>query len=140
MFDLIVILIPGLPLLAAFANGVNALLGERYSRTLITRLAWGAALGSFLGTLYVLVRLLTDPTPREVIVYRWLFSGELNVNVAFLIDSLSVIMMLLTTSITFVMTFFSVNYMHNERGFSRFFSLGPPSSGIRARPITLHRL
>ncbi|MCA1603580.1 MAG: hypothetical protein LC776_18705 [Acidobacteria bacterium] len=123
MFDLIVVLIPGLPLLAALANGVNALLGERYSRTLITRLAWGAALGSFLGTLYVLVRLLIDPTPREVIAYRWLFSGELNVNIAFLIDSLSVVMMLLTTSITFVMTFFSVNYMHNERGFSRFFTV-----------------
>ena len=123
MFDLIVVLIPGLPLLAALANGVNALLGERYSRTVITRLAWGAALGSFLGTLYVLVRLLIDPTPREVTVYRWLFSGELNVNIAFLIDSLSVVMMLLTTSITFVMTFFSVNYMHNERGFSRFFTV-----------------
>jgi len=123
VFDLIVVLIPGLPLLAALANGVNALLGERYSRTVIPRLAWGAALGSFLGTLYVLVRLLLDPTPREVTVYRWLFSGELNVNIAFLIDSLSVVMMLLTTSITFVMTFFSVNYMHNERGFSRFFTV-----------------
>jgi NADH-quinone oxidoreductase subunit L len=123
MFDLIVILIPGLPLLAALANGVNALMGERYSRTMVTRLAWGAALASFLGTLYVLVRLLIDPAPREVIVYRWLFSADLNVNVAFLIDSLSVVMMLITTSITFVMTFFSINYMHNERGFSRFFTV-----------------
>lgn len=125
MFDLIVILIPGLPLLAALANGVNALLGERYSRALIPRLAWGAALGSFLGTLYVLACVLSDPAPREVIVYRWLFSGALDVNVAFLIDSLSVLMMLLTTSLGFAMTIFSVNYMHNERGFSRFFTVMP---------------
>ncbi|MBA2435990.1 MAG: NADH-quinone oxidoreductase subunit L [Chthoniobacterales bacterium] len=123
MFDLIVILIPGLPLLAALANGVNALLGERYSRILIPRLAWGAALGSFLGTLYVLASVLIDPAPREVVVYRWLSSGALNVDVAFLIDSLSALMMLLTTSLGFAMTFFSVNYMHNERGFSRFFTV-----------------
>ena len=123
MFDLIVILIPGLPLLAALANGVNALLGERYSRVLIPRLAWGAALGSFLGTLYVLAGVLMDPAPREVVVYRWLSSGALNVDVAFLIDSLSALMMLLTTSLGFAMTFFSVNYMHNERGFSRFFTV-----------------
>ncbi|MCA1604379.1 MAG: NADH-quinone oxidoreductase subunit L, partial [Acidobacteria bacterium] len=123
MFDLIVILIPGLPLLAALANGVNALLGERYSRVLIPRLAWGAALGSFLGTLYVLACVLIDPAPREVVVYRWLSSGALNVDVAFLIDSLSALMMLLTTSLGFAMTFFSVNYMHNERGFSRFFTV-----------------
>ncbi len=125
MFDLIVVLIPGLPLLAALANGLNTLLGERYSGVAVHRLACGSIFLSFLGALWVFVQVLLDPTPREVVVYRWLFSGDLEVNFAFLIDSLSAVMMLVTTGISFLIAVFSINYMHNERGFSRFFTVTP---------------
>ncbi|MGH3088671.1 MAG: NADH-quinone oxidoreductase subunit L [Rubrobacteraceae bacterium] len=125
MFELLVILIVGLPLLAALANGINALFGERYSYVVVYRLACGAILVSFLGAVWVFVGVLLDPTPREVVVYRWLFSGDLNVDFAFLIDSLSAIMMLVTTGVGFLIAVFSVNYMHNERGFSRFFTVTP---------------
>ncbi|MDP9437661.1 MAG: NADH-quinone oxidoreductase subunit L [Actinomycetota bacterium] len=125
VFDLIVILILGLPLLAALANGLNMLLGGRYSGGVVHRLACGAIFLSFLGSLWVLAQVLLDPTPREVVVYRWLFSGDLSVNFAFLIDSLSAVMMLVTTGISFVIAVFSINYMHRERGFSRFFTVVP---------------
>ncbi len=125
MFELLVILIVGLPLLAALANGINALFGERYSYVAVYRTACGAILLSFLGAVWVFVGVLLDPAPREVVVYRWLFSGDLNVDFAFLIDSLSAIMMLVTTGIGFLIAVFSVNYMHNERGFSRFFTVTP---------------
>lgn len=125
MFELLVVLIVGLPLLAALANGINALFGERYSYVVVYRLACGAILLSFLGALWVFVGVLLDPAPREVVVYRWLFSGDLNVDFAFLIDSLSAVMMLVTTGIGFLIAVFSVNYMHNERGFSRFFTVTP---------------
>ena len=125
MFELIVVLIVGLPLLAALANGLNALFGERYSAVAVHRLACGSIFLSFLGSLWVFVQNLLDPTPREVVVYRWLFSGDLNVNFAFLIDSLSTVMMLVTTGISFLIAVFSINYMHNERGFSRFFTVMP---------------
>jgi NADH-quinone oxidoreductase subunit L len=125
VFELLVVLIVGLPLLAALANGINALFGERYSYVVVYRLACGAILLSFLGALWVFVGVLLDPAPREVVVYRWLFSGDLNVDFAFLIDSLSAVMMLVTTGIGFLIAVFSVNYMHNERGFSRFFTVTP---------------
>jgi len=85
----------------------------------------GSILLSFLGALWVLVQALLDPAPREVVVYRWLLSGELTVDFAFLIDRLSAVMMLVTTSISFVISIFSINYMHNERGFSRYFTVLP---------------
>ena len=125
MFGLIVALIPGLPLLAALANGVNALVGERYSWRIVQRLTSGSIFLSFIGSLWVLAQILADPTPREVVLYRWLVSGDLAVDVAFLIDSLSAVMMLVTTSISFLIAIFSINYMHNERGFSRYFTVMP---------------
>ncbi|MDQ3209113.1 MAG: NADH-quinone oxidoreductase subunit L, partial [Gemmatimonadota bacterium] len=125
MFDLIVALVPGLPLAAALGNGVNALLGERYSWRVVQRVASGSLLLSLLGSVWLFTQLLLDPTPREVVLYRWLVSGSLTVDVAFLIDSLSAVMMLVTTSISFLIAIFSINYMHNERGFSRYFTVMP---------------
>jgi NADH-quinone oxidoreductase subunit L len=125
MYDVIVALIPGLPLLAALANGLNALAGERYSRRAVHWLAAASIFLSFLGVLWVFGRVLIDPTPREVVVYRWLVSGELSVDLAFMIDRLSAVMMVVVTSISFLIAIFSINYMHNERGFSRYFTVLP---------------
>ncbi len=125
MFDVMVALIPGLPLLAALANGLNALAGERYSRRTVQRLAVGSMLLAFLGALWVFVHMLVDPSPHEVVVYRWMVSGDFTVDIAFLVDRLSAVMMLVTTSISFLIAIFSINYMHNERGFSRYFSVLP---------------
>jgi len=125
VFDFIVALIPGLPLVAALGNGVNALIGERYSWRVVQRVASGSLFLSLLGCLWVFSQVLLDPTPREVVLYRWLVSGNLTVDVAFLIDSLSATMMLVTTSISFLIAIFSINYMHNERGFSRYFTVMP---------------
>lgn len=125
MFGLIVALIPGFPLLAALANGLNALVGGWYSWRVEQRLASGSIFLSFVGAIWVLAQILADPVPREVVLYRWLVSGNLAVDVAFLIDSLSAVMMLVTTSISFLIAIFSINYMHNERGFSRYFAVMP---------------
>ncbi len=125
MFYLIVALIPGLPLLAALANGLNTLVGGRYSWRVVQRLASGSIFLSFVGSLWVLGQILADPMPREVVLYRWLVSGNLSVDVAFLIDSLSAVMMLVTTSISLLIAIFSINYMHNERGFARYFTVMP---------------
>jgi len=125
MFDVIVALIPGLPLLAALANGLNALAGERYSRRAVQRLAAASIFLSFLGVLWVFGQVLIDPSPREVVVYRWLVSGDLSVDLAFMIDRLSAVMMVVVTSISFLIAIFSINYMHNERGFSRYFTVLP---------------
>ena len=124
MFELIVVLIPALPLLAAVANSLNGAFGERYSRAVQVRLAAASVFASLLGSVWCLVRVLDDES-REVVLYRWLWSGDFSANFAFLIDPLSTVMMLVTTSISFIITIFSINYMHNERGFARFFSVLP---------------
>ena len=122
MFDLVVILIVAFPLVAAAVNGVNLLCGDRFHYTTVQRLTCGSILLSFIGSVWVFAQVLADPAPREVTVYRWLFSGDLNVNVAFLIDSLSGIMMLVVTGFSFLISVFSINYMHADRSFTRYFT------------------
>src|SRR5207245_176797 len=85
MYDLIVILIPLFPLLAVLANGLNVMLGHRYSHDIAHRIGWGSVLLSFLCAIWVFGQTLGHPEPRTVIAYRWFFRCDLAVNLCFLI-------------------------------------------------------
>ncbi len=123
MFENIAILIVVAPLLAALVNGLNLLCGETlYSWRVVQRITCAALLVSFVGALWVFAQILIDPTPRQVQAYDWLASAGLSVPVAFLIDSLSALMMLVVTGFSFLIAVFSVNYMHKDRSFTRYFS------------------
>ncbi len=119
MFDLLVLLIPLFPLLALLANG---LLGSRYSHEIAGRLAFGSVGLSFLCVIGILIATLENPEPRVVIAYSWIFGGNLSINLAFLIDPLTVIMLLVITGVGFLIHVYSVGYMHGEEGFTRFFT------------------
>src|SRR5437773_1706272 len=122
LFDLVVILIPVFPLLAVMANGLNVMLGHRFSDEVAHRLAWGSVLASFLCSIWVLVQILSDPIPHTVVAYRWFFGGDLQVNLGFLIDPLTCVMLLVVTGVGFLIHVYSVGYMHGEEGFTRFFA------------------
>ena len=123
MFESLAILIVLAPLLAAVINGLSLLAGDKalHWKT-VQRITCGALLISFVASLWIFVQVLIEPKPREVLVYEWLSSGGLSVPVAFLIDSLSAVMMLLVTAFSFLIAMFSINYMHNDRSFGRYFS------------------
>ena len=82
MTDLLIKLIPVFPLLAVIANGIFG----RYlwSHEWAHRLAWGSVGLSFLCTIGVFSDVLHSGTAREVVVYRWIFGGDLTINMAFL--------------------------------------------------------
>lgn len=56
-------------------------------------------------------------------VAPWFSAGDYTFEVSFLIDRLSATMMVLTSAITLLIGRFSVNYLHREQGFARFFLL-----------------
>ncbi|MBM4124257.1 MAG: NADH-quinone oxidoreductase subunit L [Nitrospira sp.] len=117
--DLLVLLIPVFPLVAVLLNG---LLGRRYSHDLAHRLAWGSVGLSFLCAVGVFVETLRTGVAREVVAYRWIFGGDLTINLAFLVDPLTCIMLLVVTGVGFLIHLYSVGYMHGEEGFTRFFT------------------
>ncbi|HVF31909.1 MAG TPA: NADH-quinone oxidoreductase subunit L [Acidimicrobiales bacterium] len=115
-----------LPLVAALANGANAVAGGRlYGPPVVARAAVAGTFGSLAASVVVVIAMLGDPGTHHVVVYRWLASGDLSVDFALLIDPLSVVMMLVVTAISWLVTRFSVNYMHNEDGFARYFTVVP---------------
>ena len=123
MFSFIIMAIVALPLIAAAANAVNLVAGDRlWTWRTVQRLTCSALFASFAGAVWVFVQILGDPSPREIIVYQWFTTGALSVDIGFLIDSLSAIMMLVVTGFSFLIAVFSINYMHNDASFTRYFS------------------
>jgi NADH-quinone oxidoreductase subunit L len=55
-------------------------------------------------------------------VYQWLTSGNYRFEVGFLIDSLTVTMMLVVTFVSLMVHIYTIGYMHDDPGYSRFFS------------------
>ena len=55
-------------------------------------------------------------------VYTWLESGAITMEVGFLIDSLTVMMMLVVTFVSLMVHIYTVGYMEDDPGYERFFS------------------
>jgi NADH-quinone oxidoreductase subunit L len=117
--DLLIKLIPLFPLLAVILNGF---VGRRYSHDTVHRLAWGSVGLSFLCVIAVFIDILRTGVSHEVIAYQWIFGGDLTVNLAYLVDPLTCIMLLVVTGVGLLIHVYSVGYMHGESGFTRFFT------------------
>ncbi|EXI90501.1 MAG: NADH-quinone oxidoreductase subunit L [Candidatus Accumulibacter regalis] len=55
-------------------------------------------------------------------VYRWLTSGDYHFEVGFLIDPLTVTMMLVVTFVSLMVHIYTIGYMQDDPGYNRFFS------------------
>lgn len=114
----ILLLIPMLPLIAAAVVGLFGRKMPRHNAHYITVGAVGIA---FLLSAYVLNQTLHGFTLNET-VYRWLSSGPINFEVGFLIDNLTAMMMVVVTFVSLMVHIYTIGYMHEDPGYSRFFS------------------
>jgi len=55
-------------------------------------------------------------------VYIWLTSGNIRFEVGFLIDKLSVTMMVVVSFVSWMIHIYTIGYMHDDPGYQRFFS------------------
>ena len=55
-------------------------------------------------------------------LFSWISSGSLNIPFSFMIDQLSLVMLLIITGVGFLIHLYSIGYMHEDEAFSRFFS------------------
>lgn len=123
MVETVFLLTLALPLAAALINGLNLLMGDRWlGYRAVQGLTVATALAAFAGSAVLGALILADPTPRRIVLYEWLTVGDKAVEVSFLLDSLSVLMMTMVSGFAFVIGKFSVNYMHREQGFTRYFA------------------
>ncbi len=121
-----IIFIPLLPLLAAFWIAIGFIFGwnrgEKGEKE-TARVSLYAIGLSFLLVIGLDVMAIMGELPKTIIVGTWLSSGEYQTNISFLLDYLSLTMATLVGFITLIVTKFSINYLHREAGFQRFFMM-----------------
>src|SRR5579862_5181303 len=112
--------IPMLPLAAAILAG---LFGKVLGRAGAAGVTIGAVGISTALSLIVLKQLLVDQVPDyNATVYTWLVSDGVRMQVGFLIDHLSALMMVVVTFVSFCVHVYTVGYMHDDPGYQRFFA------------------
>jgi NADH-quinone oxidoreductase subunit L len=115
-------IVPLCPLLGFLLHG---LFGRYLRKGLIGFLASGAIGIAFLVSLLIFLELLKLPVGAravEVTVFTWFLSGGLHVPIGFLIDPLSVVMMMTVSGVACIIHIYSVGYMHDDRGYTRYFT------------------
>lgn len=122
MFDN-VWLIPLFPLLGFLING---LLGKKIkNETVIGGIGAFAVLCSFAVSCMTILKLLSLPGEERlanVKIFTWMTCGNFNADIAFLVDPLSCVMIMIVTGVGFLIHIYSIGYMHGEEGFYRFFA------------------
>jgi NADH-quinone oxidoreductase subunit L len=72
---------------------------------------------------YVLYQILANgQAPFNGTVYTWLVSDGVSMDVGFLIDRLSAMMMVVVTFVSLMVHVYTIGYMHDDPGYQRFFS------------------
>jgi NADH-quinone oxidoreductase subunit L len=111
-------LIPVLPILAA---GVIAVLKQRH-RTLAASLAIGSMALSFLLSVIAFVHLLSlGNAAKQAVNIPWFQVGDTWFRIGWILDPLTIVMLLMVTFVATLIFIYSVGYMHDDENFTRFF-------------------
>ena len=112
--------IPLLPLAAAILAGLfGKVIGRAGAHTVTIA---GVAISCGL-SLYVLKQVYFDGMPTyEGTVYTWLVSDGIHMQVGFLVDRLTALMMAVVTFVSLCVHVYTIGYMHDDPGYQRFFS------------------
>jgi NADH-quinone oxidoreductase subunit L len=125
-------LIPLLPFAGFLINGI---LGRRLPKWLVTTVALLAPLGSFLVVFVTFKFSIPQPNnlhipynwpyfglPCTESLGQWISAGLLHVDFSFVLDQLSLVMLLVVTGVGFLIHVYSVGYMSDDEGYARYFS------------------
>ncbi|MDY0116215.1 MAG: NADH-quinone oxidoreductase subunit L [Sulfurimonadaceae bacterium] len=77
---------------------------------------------SFVSSTILLVYILQGGEAVHVEMMTWMAAGNLYIPFGFLVDSVSVTMMMVVTIVSTVVHFYSIGYMDHDKSFNRFFS------------------
>jgi NADH-quinone oxidoreductase subunit L len=112
-------LIPIFPLAGFLING---LFGRRFSKSLVNTVAIGSVLLSFLWVLKTISAMGDLNTPHVEHYFTWIQSGAIDIGCDFLVDRLTIVMLLVVTGIGSLIHIYSIGYMAHEGGYYRFFA------------------
>ncbi|MCU0423640.1 MAG: NADH-quinone oxidoreductase subunit L [Bacteroidia bacterium] len=112
------LLIPLFPLIGFMVNGV---FGKYLPKQITGWLASLAILGSFICAAYLFLN-MNKGSNINIDMFEWISFAHIQIGFGFLIDPLTLIMLLVITGIGFLIHLYSISYMHEDEGFTRFFT------------------
>lgn len=126
-----VYLVPLFPFLGFLINGLirlsqKAPFEEKSSvRNLVGWIGCASVGLSFLTSIIIFFQLSALPAGERVvqkIVFPWILSGKFHVDLGFLLDPLSSVMILVVSGVGFFIHVYSIGYMAEDKGYARYFS------------------
>ena len=111
-------LIPLVPLLGSL---INLFFGRLLGRTNAGLLACGSVAVSFLFSLWIFLRLPDGGVLKDVL-FTWIESQPFKVEIAFMADPLTMVMLLVITGVGLLIHIYSLGYMDHDEGMIRYFA------------------
>jgi len=113
-----VLLIPLLPL-ASFV--ITGLFGKRFFKEKSHYLSVASVAASWLLSLYLIIQVERGEELHWQ-VYSWIAAGSFKVDIGFLVDQLTAVMLLVVSTVGFMVHVYSIGYMKGDGGYYRFFA------------------
>ncbi len=114
-----------IPLFPLVAFAINLLFGRKYIKDKAHWIAAPAVFVSWFISLLVLYNIHDKDQPLSQHLFTWIPSGNFIVDVNLYADQLTAIMLMVVTSVSFLVHVYSIGYMHKDPGYYRFFSYLP---------------
>lgn len=106
------------PLFPLIGFAIIGLLNRNLSKTATSLIGSGSILASFVVSLMIFMQHKTF----TLYLFDWISTPAFSANMAFYVDSLSALFLLIITGIGFLIHVYSAGYMHEDDGFRRFFA------------------
>ncbi len=112
------------PLVGAVVTGVfgTAFGGNRIGRGLSHSLTIGGVLLAFILSAQTLQSVAMDGARFNETIYTWMVVGGLKMEIGFLVDGLTAMMMCVVTFVSLMVHIYTIGYMHDDDGYNRFFA------------------
>ena len=115
-------LIFAIVLLPLFGFLINGLFGKSMPKNVVGGIATLVVFAAFCIATYLFINF--DKTSQPIIAkaFEWFRVNGIQVNFSFQIDQLSLMMVMIITGIGSLIHLYSIGYMHEDKGFHRFFA------------------
>ena len=118
------LIVPLAPLVGALLAGIfgTKFGGNRIGRTLTHSLTIAGVLISFIISALTLQAAVQDGARMNETLFTWMVVGDLKMEIGFLIDGLTAMMMCVVTFVSLMVHIYTIGYMDEDEGYNRFFS------------------
>jgi len=113
-----------IPVFPALGVLFNAFVGPRAGKAAVSLVAPAVVGASFLTGCYAFMQLLSQSHGAALVqrLYPWITAGTLQIDVAFRVDALSAVMVLIVSGVGFLIHVYSVGYMSHDPSYARYFT------------------